>query len=106
MYLTCFKDSLPILSDSYQVIFASKLSYGCWHKALPYDTAKVSAPFSHVATGPASYLYRISATAVRSSSPMFFRLWPSPSSTKVTSPGPTITGVPLSLYSPFPLRMQ
>ena len=36
MYLTCFKDSLPILSDSYQVIFASKLSYGCWHKPLPY----------------------------------------------------------------------
>ena len=36
MYLTCFKDSLPILSDSYQVIFASKLSYGCWHKGLPY----------------------------------------------------------------------
>ena len=23
---------LPILPDSYQVIFASKLSYGCWHK--------------------------------------------------------------------------
>ena len=37
MYLTCFKDSLPILSDSYQVIFASKLSYRCWHKPLPYD---------------------------------------------------------------------
>lgn len=35
MYLTCFKDSLPILSDSYQVIFASKLSYGCWHKGHP-----------------------------------------------------------------------
>ena len=35
MYLTCFKDSLPILSDSYQVIFASKLSYGCWHKRGP-----------------------------------------------------------------------
>ena len=38
MYLTCFKDSLPILSDSYQVIFASKLSYGCWHKPLPYGS--------------------------------------------------------------------
>ena len=28
------EDDLPILSDSYQVIFTSKLSYGCWHKRL------------------------------------------------------------------------
>ena len=25
------RQALPILSDSYQIIFASKLSYGCWH---------------------------------------------------------------------------
>jgi hypothetical protein len=40
LYLTCFKDSLPILSDSYQVIFASKLSYGCWHKGHPVFLAQ------------------------------------------------------------------
>ena len=51
MYLTCFKDSLPILSDSYQVIFASKLSYGCWHGHRPLQESGILFYFSSASAG-------------------------------------------------------